>query len=139
MEVAFTVRLVSASSAATVNNPVASMVVSAFLPVSVIDQVTVCEGLPVPATTAANDWVAPLATLALGGLTVTLSTVIVEVVPPPPSVPISQPTSVIPNASTMLNIAAKTSLFFILKLLLYEFSYTLESSPLKLPTHKGRF
>lgn len=74
VEAALTVRLVRVSSEATVSFPVVSTVVPDFLPVSTIDQLTVTAGLLVPVTVALNCCVAPLATLALGGVTVTLVT-----------------------------------------------------------------
>jgi len=75
VEVALTVSVVRVSAAATVSKPFALIVVSEFLPVSTIDHVTDVAGLLVPVTEALNCRVAPLSTLALAGLTVTLETV----------------------------------------------------------------
>jgi hypothetical protein len=75
VDVAFTVSVVSVSAAATVSFPLVSMAVPAFLPVSTIDQVTVCLGLLVPSTVAVNVTVSPLTTFGVLGLIVTLVTV----------------------------------------------------------------
>jgi hypothetical protein len=69
VELALTVRLTALSSAATDRTPAALIVVLAPPPLT--DQVTVWAGLPVPATVALKAWVAPFATLAVAGLTVT--------------------------------------------------------------------
>jgi hypothetical protein len=72
VEVAVTVRDVLLSPAATVRTPPELMLVP-VLPST--DQLTLWEGLPVPATVALKDVVPPLAAVAVAGLTVTPVTV----------------------------------------------------------------
>jgi hypothetical protein len=75
VETARTVRLVRVSPAATVRRPEPLMMVWADLPVSTMDHVTVWSGSFSPVTTAVNCRVPPLATVAVGGLTLTPVTV----------------------------------------------------------------
>jgi len=75
VEVALTVSVARVSAAATVSKPLVLIEVPEFLPASTIDHVTVCDGPLVPCTDAVNACVAPLSTLAVGGLTVTPVTV----------------------------------------------------------------
>ena len=74
VEIARTVKLARVSSAATVRRPAGEIVVPVCTVPSIV-QVTSCVGLLVPATVAVNDCVPPLATSAVEGFTVTLSTV----------------------------------------------------------------
>jgi hypothetical protein len=73
VEVAFTVKLVAVSLAATVKAPAVLMVVPETPPSTV--HVTVCAGLLIPVTVAVKLWVSPFATLAVDGFTVTPLTV----------------------------------------------------------------
>jgi len=75
VDVALIVSDVRVSAAATVSKPLVLIVVPAFLPVWSIDQLTVCAGLFVPVTVAVKICVAPFATVAVLGLTVTPVTV----------------------------------------------------------------
>lgn len=72
VEVAFKVKVTAVSFKPTVNSPLESMLL--FEP-PVIVHVTVLAGLLVPLTNTSNCWVAPLATVAVDGLTVTVVTV----------------------------------------------------------------
>jgi hypothetical protein len=73
VEAALTVRIVALSLAPTVRRPLELMLVP-FPPPSTVQE-TVWTGLLFPLTAAVNCWVAPLATAAVVGLTVTLVTV----------------------------------------------------------------
>jgi hypothetical protein len=117
VEVALTVRVVRVSAAAMVSKPLVLIVVPEFLPVSTIVQVTVCAGLLVPFTFAVNGCVAPLATLAVAGLTVTPVTAVAGVKPPPLSA--TSGSSQAKNA--MLKPASKRKLTMFLEILEFIF------------------
>ena len=80
VDAAFTVRLFTVSSAATVRRPAALMLVPAALALSTMDQVTVFAAFSVTSTAAVNCRVPPLTTLAGLGLMVTL--VMAALLPP---------------------------------------------------------
>jgi hypothetical protein len=73
VEVAWTVKVVALSAAATVRRPVVLMLVPVEPPVT--DQVTPWSGLLSPVTVASNCWVPSFSTLAVAGLTETPVTV----------------------------------------------------------------
>jgi hypothetical protein len=73
VDVALTVKTAALSPEATERMPPVLMVVPEPPPLT--DQVTVWAGLFVPLTVAVKDWAAPLATLAVVGLTPTDVTV----------------------------------------------------------------
>jgi hypothetical protein len=82
VDVALIVKVVCASSAATVKTPPVVILVPVAFGVST-DHVTPCPGLPVPVTDAVNVCVPLMATLTVAGVTVTVETVIIVTVAVP--------------------------------------------------------